>query len=194
MNDLRSLLDAPPHELRSRLREVVRAESVRHGDFVLSSGKRSSLYVDLRRTTTHPEGALLTAWLFLDLLAGDDLQAVGGPTLGADPIVGAMAALSALRADPRPVFMVRKAQKGHGMQNQVEGHLEPGWRVAVLDDVVTGGGSLLTAVEAVTAAGAEVARVLTLVDRSGGSNALTGAGYSVESLFRIEDVVDGSNP
>lgn len=193
MDDLRALLDAPADELRPRLLEVIRTESVRRGDFVLSSGKRSNLYVDLRRTTTHPAGAFLSARLLLDLLGDDDLDAVGGPTLGADPIVGAMAAVSALRGRPRRVFMVRKASKGHGMQNLVEGHLEPRWRVAVLDDVVTGGGSLLTAVQAVTAAGAEVARVLTLVDRSGGSNALTEAGYTVSSLFRIEDVIDGSN-
>jgi len=193
MHDVHDLLDAPTDELRPRLLEVIRSESVRHGEFVLSSGERSNLYVDLRRTTTHPAGAFLAARLLLDLLGDDDVRAVGGPTLGADPIVGAMAAISALRGRPRPAFMVRKASKGHGMQNQVEGHLEPGWRVAVLDDVVTGGGSLLTAVEAVTAAGAEVARVLTLVDRSGGTNALTEAGHTVESLFRIEDVVDGSN-
>jgi len=184
-----NLLDIPSAEARRRLLETLRRESVRRGEFTLSSGAKSTLYVDVRRTTTHPEGALLIARLFLERIAEDGIDAAGGPTLGADPIVGAMAALSALRGRPLPAFIVRNETKAHGMQQRIEGHCARGWRVVVLDDVVTGGGSIGNAVAAVREAGADVVRLLAVVDRrSQASPTLNGVPFF--ALFSIGEVLD----
>jgi orotate phosphoribosyltransferase len=137
----------------------------------------------------HPEGALLIARLLLERIAGDTLDAAGGPTLGADPIVGAMAAVSALGGRPLPAFIVRGETKAHGTQQRIEGQLARGWRVAVLDDVVTGGGSIGKAVAAVRDAGAEVVRLLTVVDRRPEASA-TLDGVPFTALFTIGEVLD----
>jgi len=184
-------LELPVDQARERLRRLIRAESVKFGDFVLSSGARSSVYVDLRLTTTSPEGAFLAARLLLDRMADLEVDAVGGPTLGADPIVGAMAALGFLRGTPYPTFIVRKASKDHGARQLIEGHLQPGWRVVVLDDTVTRGGSILHGIRAAREAGAEVVCALTIVDREeGGSEALAAEGVPLGALFTLEDIVN----
>lgn len=180
-----------PAEARARLMHIIRTESVRRGDFVLASGRRSDVYVDLRRTTTHPEGAALVARLLLDALDGTDVELVGGPTLGADPIVGAIAALSATRHRAFPVFIVRKETKSHGTGAAIEGQFRPGARVAILDDTVTGGGSILHALRTARDAGAVVESVLTIVDRNaGGREAIAAEGSTLRALFTLEDVLD----
>lgn len=180
-----------PEEARARLVRIIRQESVRRGDFLLASGRRSNVYVDLRRTTTHPEGAALVARLMIDALAGADVERVGGPTLGADPILGAIAALSMSTDRPLPVFIVRKEQKQHGTGVAIEGQFRAGARVAILDDTVTGGGSLLHALDVAREAGAEIVRVLTVVDReAGGGAAIAARGHELHALFTLKEILD----
>jgi orotate phosphoribosyltransferase len=185
-------IDMPASEARERLKQIIREESLRYGDFLLASGAKSHYYLDLRRTTTHPAGAALAAICFLDRIAGLGLDAIGGPTLGADPIIGAVAALSELRGTPIRTFIVRSTIKNHGTRRLTEGHLEPGWRVAILDDVVTKAGSILRGVEAVRAAGARIELALCIVDREeGGCEALAAQGLALEPIFRVQEILDG---
>jgi orotate phosphoribosyltransferase len=175
---------------RARLRELIRQHSLEFGSFQLASGSMSHYYLDLRRTTTHPEGSYLTATLILDRLANDWPDAVGGPTLGADPLAGALAALSHVHGHPLPGFIVRRASKDHGMQRRIEGHLNPGARVILIDDVITRGGSLVRAAEIVREHGAQITRVMTILDRqAGGTEALARAGLTHEPLFLLDEIM-----
>jgi orotate phosphoribosyltransferase len=155
---------------RDRLKGLLKKHSLQFGDFTLASGRKSRYYFDSKRTTLLAEGAYLAAAEFLKCIRdnGIEADAVGGMTLGADPIVCPMAALSQIEGRPLSAFIVRKEAKGHGTARQIEGVLAPRSRVIVVDDVVTTGGSTLRAIEAVEAAGHEVAAVLCLVDREEG--------------------------
>ncbi len=178
------------HGAHARLRELIRAQSLRFGSFQLASGGTSHFYLDLRRTTTHPEGAYLVATLVMDRLEAEWPDALGGPSLGADPIVGAVAALSHLHGQPLPTFIVRRGIKDHGLQRQVEGHLPDNSQVALIDDVITRGGSMIRAAQVVRETGARVTRVLTLLDRmAGGTESLAREGLIHESLFQLTDIL-----
>ncbi|MCK4306240.1 MAG: orotate phosphoribosyltransferase, partial [Candidatus Eisenbacteria sp.] len=171
---------------RARLRDLIRQESLQFGSFRLASGGTSHFYLDLRKTTTHPEGAYLTATLILDRLTSDWPDAAGGPSLGADPLAGALAILSHIHNKPLPTFIVRSGAKEHGLRRPVEGHLDSGYRVVLLDDVITRGGSLVRAAEIVRQQGGNIAKVLTVLDREeGGSEILARAGLAHESLFLL---------
>lgn len=177
-----------------RLIEILKERSVRFGSFVLASGRESDLYVDARQTTLDPEGAALLARHFLDRL-GPEVRGVGGPVTGADPITGAIVARSWNEGRPIHGFMVRKEPKQHGTGNQVEGRagLPDGAKVCMIEDTVTTGGSLLSAIHAVEAAGLEVVQVLCVVDREEGAvERLAGAGYTLEPLVRRSDLEDPS--
>ena len=155
-----------------------------YGDYTLSSGQKSTYYFDGRRLTLDPEGAFLVGEAFLDRLRGSDAQAVGGLTLGADPIVAAVALTSHLQGRPITGFIVRKEAKGHGTQQAIEGPLVKGSRVAIVDDVCTTGGSLLRAIEAAEDAGCTVVKVLAILDRhQGGSEELIRRGYDFQALL-----------
>jgi orotate phosphoribosyltransferase len=177
-------------ETLSRLAAVLAERSAKRGDFVLASGRRSSLYVDCRITTMSPDGQLLIGRAGLAALeaSGWAVDAVGGLTLGADPIAYSMAHASALAAEAHGTrmlraFTVRKEAKQHGTGKLIEGPFRSGDRVAVVEDVITTGGSALKAVEAVRQAGGEVVGVLALVDREeGGRERLEEAGLRVLSL------------
>ena len=161
---------------RNRLQELLKEHSLMFGDFTLASGKKSGFYFDSKKTTLRPEGAYLVAAEMLHLLSerGIEADAVGGLTLGADPVVCPMAALSHTTDSPLRAFIVRKETKGHGTTRQIEGDLEPSSKVVVVDDVVTTGGSTLKAIEAAETAGHEVVAVLCIVDREqGGAEALS---------------------
>jgi orotate phosphoribosyltransferase len=140
------------------------------GDFTLRSGKKSPFYFDSKKTTLLPEGALLTALETLEILRANEIEAdaIGGLTLGADPIVCPVAALSYLIERPLRAFIVRKEAKGHGTARRIEGQLEPNSRVVIVDDVVTTAGSTLQAIEAVEEEGHTVVAVVCLVDREEG--------------------------
>ncbi|MEQ1690329.1 MAG: orotate phosphoribosyltransferase [Gemmatimonas sp.] len=169
---------------------LLATRSAKRGDFVLASGRRSGLYIDCRLTTMSPEGQLLIGRLGLSALrdTGWPVDAIGGLTLGADPIAYAIAhasALAAERGDGEMVraFTVRKEAKQHGTGKLIEGPFVRGDRVVVVEDVITTGGSALKAVEAVRAAGGTVDGVLALVDREeGGREAIEAAGLAVRSL------------
>jgi len=182
---------------RDQLLTLLAQRSAKTGDFVLASGRRSSLYVDCRLTTMSPEGQRLLGVLGLAALvdAGWRADAVGGLTLGADPIAYAMAHASALAAERGEgplvrAFTVRKAPKQHGTGKRVEGPFVAGDHVVVVEDVITTGGSALTAVEAIRAEGGHVIGVLAVVDREeGGREALEAAGLSVRALATASELV-----
>lgn len=160
---------------RERLKELLKTRSLKTGDFLLASGRRSKYYFDSKLTTLTSEGAHLTARCFLEVIRREGIraQAIGGMTLGADPIVSAVAALSHVEGPPLDAFIVRKEPKGHGTMQWIEGPVSPGQKVIVVDDVVTTGGSTLQAVERAREFGLEVVAVMALLDREeGGTEAL----------------------
>ncbi|MBL0938862.1 MAG: orotate phosphoribosyltransferase [Gemmatimonadaceae bacterium] len=181
----------------SRLIALLAERSAKRGDFVLASGRRSTLYVDCRLTTMHPEGQLLIGRAGLAALksSGWAVDAVGGLTLGADPISYAIAHASALAAERNEgemvrSFTVRKEAKQHGTGKLIEGAFLPGDRVVIIEDVITTGGSALKAVEAVRTAGGDIQGVLALVDREeGGREAIEAAGLTVISLVKASELL-----
>jgi orotate phosphoribosyltransferase len=177
---------------RARLAQLLTERSVRRGDFVLASGARSSYYVDCRTTTTSAEGQFLVGQLGWELLRASGLEpvAVGGLTMGADPVAYAIAHTSWGSGEPVDAFSVRKQPKDHGTGKRIEGNFAPGRRVVVIEDVITSGGSALQACDAVEAEGGKVLGVLALLDReSGGKEAIEARGYRVLTLFRISDLL-----
>ena len=175
-----------------RLLSILAERSARRGQFTLASGRQSTLYIDARLTTMSPDGLALIGPLALAALREVNwrVDAVGGLTLGADPISYAIAYASAETASPLRAFTVRKEAKTHGTGRLIEGPFHEGDRVAIIEDVITTGGSALRAVEAVRAAGGTVAGVLALVDREeGGRDALVSAGLPVVALARASDIV-----
>ncbi|MBI5699151.1 orotate phosphoribosyltransferase [Candidatus Saganbacteria bacterium] len=157
--------------------------AVKTGDFILSSGKKSNFYIDCRRITLHPNGARLIAKIILDKVKGLKVDAIGGLTLGADPITGAVVALSDI-----PGFIVRKKEKEHGTKQKIEGLLEPGWKAVIVEDVSTTGASALQAIEAVETAGAKVIKVISVVDREEGAAAAL-KNYNFDPIFKKSDLV-----
>jgi orotate phosphoribosyltransferase len=175
-----------------RLVELLAARSARRGSFTLASGRQSTLYIDARLTTMSPDGLSLIGPAGLAALrdSGWAVQAVGGMTLGADPISYAISYASAASISPLRAFSVRKEAKQHGAGRLIEGPFQAGDRVAIVEDVITTGGSALRAIEAVRTAGGIVAGVLALVDREeGGREALEAAGIPVLVLTRASDIM-----
>jgi orotate phosphoribosyltransferase len=180
---------------RERLMELLRTRSLKRGDFVLASGAKSSYYVDCRTTTTHAEGQFLIGQVGWELLNSSGLHpdAVGGLTMGADPVAYAIAYTSWLAGEPVNAFSVRKQPKEHGTAKRIEGCFQEGSRVVVLEDVITSGGSALEACEAVRNEGGEVLGVMALLDReAGGRAAIEEAGHRVFSIFRISELLQSA--
>ena len=175
--------------LRQKLLDLFCRLAYQEGDFVLSSGQRSSYYINGKQVTLDPQGALAMARLLLPMLP-KDTQAVAGLTLGADPIVSAVSVVSVYENRPIPALIIRKEAKGHGTMAYIEGpSLPQGAKVVVLEDVVTTGQSALKAVERLQAAGYTVDRVISLIDRLQGGGALyESVGLQFEALFTIEDL------
>ena len=175
--------------LRQKLLDLFCQLAYQEGDFVLSSGQRSSYYINGKQVTLHPQGALAMARLLLPMLP-EDTQAVAGLTLGADPIVSAVSVVSVYENRLIPAIIIRKEAKGHGTMAYIEGpSLPQGAKVVVLEDVVTTGQSALKAVERLQAAGYTVDRVISLIDRLQGGGALyESAGLQFEALFTIQDL------
>ncbi|MFA5114938.1 MAG: orotate phosphoribosyltransferase [Candidatus Omnitrophota bacterium] len=176
-------------EARDKLKALLEKEAFKKGNFILSSGRSSNYYLDGRIITLTPEGSYLAAGIILEMVAQDKVDAIGGPTLGADPIAGAVAALSYLKGSPLKAFIVRKKAKEHGMQRQVEGPaIAPGSKVVLVDDVATTGKAIIEAKEILDKAGVKVARAIVIVDREEGATAnLAGAGLKLESIFTIKE-------
>ncbi|NNG15283.1 MAG: orotate phosphoribosyltransferase, partial [Gemmatimonadales bacterium] len=174
---------------RSRLIELLLERSIQHGDFLLASGRHSTHYIDARRTTMSAEGLALVGRLGLSAIrdAGWFPDAIGGLTLGADPVAYAIAAASSIDPPTIDAFTIRKEPKKHGAGRQVEGNLERGHRVVVVEDVITTGNSARRAIAVVEEAGASVLGVLGVVDRLGGGR------ESLEADGRTVVVVTTSN-
>ncbi len=177
---------------RDQLIDLLATRSARRGRFTLASGRESTLYIDARLTTMSPEGLVIIGPLGLAALETRpwQVEAVGGLTLGADPIAYAISYASALAGRPLRAFTVRKEAKAHGTGKLIEGPFRAGDRVAIVEDVITTGASALQAAAAVRAAGGMVAGVLALVDREeGGRAALEAAGLEVLALVRAAEIV-----
>ena len=174
---------------REALVSLVRHKALKFGDFTLVSGKKASFYLDCKQVTLDPTGSRLVAEGILDMLdEGTMPAAVGGMSIGADPITSAVVTMSAVRDTPVRGFMVRKESKGHGTNQYIEGPVKPGDEVVVVEDVVTTGGSSLTAIERIEAFGMKVIGVITIIDRmEGGAAAFKARGYKLASLLTIRD-------
>lgn len=183
---------------REELRSILKSKSVKTGDFTLASGKKSDLYVDCRVTTLDARGAVLAGRVLHGLLKAEAqkrglaISALGGLTMGADPIALAVAMASSMAGDAPPVqaFVVRKQAKEHGRGKCIEGNFTAGSTVVVVDDVITTGDSTLKAIEAIEAEGGQVAFALILVDRQeGGRENIEGRGYPVVAAFTRKELV-----
>lgn len=182
--------------LRNTLKDLLLARSVRRGDFVLASGRRSSIYIDARLTTMSGDGLAVVGGLGLDRLAarGWSPRAVGGLTLGADPIAYALALTAKRRGQMLDAFTVRKHAKDHGTGKRIEGCFAAGHSVVVVEDVLTTGSSARDAISAVEAEGGHVLGVLAVVDRQeGGREAIERAGYLVEAFLTVSDLGLGTS-
>ena len=176
-------------ELKDRLLKLLDKEALKRGDFTLSSGKKSNYYLDGRVITLTPEGAYLVASIIIKLYEGKDISAIGGPTLGADPMVGAIAAVSHIKGIALKTFIVRKAVKEHGTQRQIEGpELKKGDKALLVDDVATTGRSLVEAKEILVKNGILCDSAMVIVDRCAGAKEnLNRAGLKLESIFTVKD-------
>ncbi len=174
---------------KQALIEQIRDKALKFGSFTLASGKQASYYLDGKQVTLDPEGARLIAEGILDMLDPENMPAaVGGMTIGADPITAAVITMSAIRETPVRGFMVRKEGKGHGTQRFIEGPVQPGDEVVIVEDVVTTGGSSLLAIEHAENFGLKVTQVIAIVDRmEGGREAFAKRGYPLASLLTIQD-------
>lgn len=156
------------------------------GEFTLTSGKKSNYYFDGKKLTLSSEGAYWVGKAVFDELTKIGVDAVGGVATGAYPIVTAVALVSHLEGKPIPSFIIREEPKEHGTKRQIEGHLKEGSRVAIVDDVITTGGSVLRAIEAVEAVNCKVVKVIVLVDRhEGGSDKLKKEGYDFTTILHL---------
>jgi orotate phosphoribosyltransferase len=174
-------------ERHAELLALIRQLAVVHGQVTLSSGQRASWYIDLRRLLLDGRAAPLAGQVMLDVTAGLDFEAVGGLTLGADPVATAMLHAAAARGRKLDAFVVRKTEKAHGLQRLIEGPDVAGRRVLAVEDTSTTGTSVLTAVDALTEAGAEVVGVAVVVER-GARTAITERGLEYLPAFELADL------
>lgn len=177
--------------MKNRLREILLKKSVVLGrEFTLASGKTSNFYVDARITTLDPEGATLCGKIFLQMLGEFKVDSVGGYSIGADPIVTAIAVISHLENRPLPAFIIRKEEKAHGTRRMIEGNFHPGDWVALFDDVITSGGSIIKGAKLVEAQGGKVEVIMAVLDREeGGRETIESHGHQFFSIFTKKDLL-----
>jgi orotate phosphoribosyltransferase len=175
---------------REQLLNLLQTKALEERRVTLSSGRISDYYIDCKRVTLSSQGAYLTAKLMLQMI-GDNVSAVGGLTLGADPIVASIAVLSHIQGKNLPGLIIRKEPKKHGTMSFIEGPVIPkGASIAVVDDVVTSGASLLRSIERLSAEGYNPVIALAILDRlEGGREAIESAGYELKSIFTIDDLL-----
>lgn len=175
-------------KLKEDLLKLIQEKAVIRGERKLASGKISNYYIDGKQVTLDPQGLLLTAKLILHMAQAAGADAVGGPTLGADPIAAAVSLLSSQSGHPIKAFIVRKEAKDHGMSKMIEGPaLEVGDKIVMVEDVITTGGSVLKAIQEVEKLGAKVLKVVCLVDRNEGASETLGK-YNYQPIFTLRDL------
>lgn len=177
-------------KIRQELFNLIKSNAYSEGKFKLSSGKISNYYIDCRKITLTSRGAYLISELILDIIKNKKIQAIGGPTIGADPIVGAVTVLSLIKYKrPIKAFLVRKSAKSHGLKRQIEGpQLKKGWRVVVVDDVATTGDSLTETIKTLKKIGLKVVLAIVFVDRNEGARQkLEDINCDFISIFNIEE-------
>lgn len=173
---------------KSQLLEILKKEAFFKGKFILSSGKESSFYMDARLVTLSAPGAYLTGRIILEMIKNDELDAIGGPTLGADPMVGAVAVLSFQAQRPLPTFIIRKTPKAHGKNQQVEGPvLKEGSRVVIIDDVATTGKAFVESIEVLQKMNVNIVKAICVIDRGeGAKEAVAKYNIPMQSIFTID--------
>lgn len=176
--------------MKNKLLRLLKKEALRKGKIVLSSGKSSSFYIDGRAVTLSAKGAYLAGELIFEILKEIKAKAAGGPTLGADPIAGALAAISYIKKNPIRAFIIRKAPKSHGTRRQIEGpYLEEGLRLVLIDDVATSGESFLESIDILRGEGYVVDTAICIVDRGEGAReALAQKGCRLISIFNPKEL------
>lgn len=182
---LKSIKDERQELLKIIIRDAYCKEKI-----TLSSGKESDYYIDARRVTLSAQGAYLCARMILDAIGDDEIDAIGGPTLGADPMIGAISVLSLQAGKPVNTFIIRKTPKAHGKQQQIEGPLlEKGSRVVLIDDVATTGKAFIQSIDVLEKSGIQVHKVICIVDRKEGARqAVAQKNCELISLFDISEI------
>ena len=175
---------------REELRQIIIKDAYFREKITLSSGKESDYYIDARLVTLSARGAYLCARMILDLVRDDTIDAIGGPTLGADPMVGAVAVLSLQAGNPLNTFIIRKTPKAHGKQQQIEGPpLKEGDHVVLIDDVATTGKAFVQSIDVLTQLGIHVDKAICIVDRGeGAAEAVAVKGCELVSIFDISEI------
>ncbi len=177
------------NSLKAKLLELVNKNAVVHGDFVLTSGQRSTYYIDGKLLSLMPEGLNYLSRVILEMIKDEDVDAIAGLTLGADPIIAGVTALSYESDAPVAGLIIRKEKSSHGREKRIEGPLKPGMRVVVVEDVVTTGSSSFKAIEALQEAGCTVVKVIVMVDRlQGGAEAFAAKKVRFEPIFTLKDL------
>lgn len=173
---------------RQRLIDLFRERALKFGEFTLVSGRKSSYFLDGKQITLHSQGLRLVSEGLLELLEDVEFQAIGGMSIGADPIIGGMLAMAAERNRPLDGFLVRKEAKGHGTNRFIEGPISAGAKVVIIDDVVTTGGSSIEAVDRIEEFGCETVQVVGIIDRLQGAAAnFDHRGLPFRTLLTVED-------
>jgi orotate phosphoribosyltransferase len=183
-------------DLKGRLYRLIKEKAYHEGEIKLASGKTSNYYIDARAVTLSSEGAYLVGRLLFDLVKDLNIEAVGGPTMGADPMVGALAAVSCQLKKPINAFLIRKTPKAHGRMRQVEGpEISEGAEVVLVDDVATTGGSLIDSIATLKNSGVCVKKAIVIVDREeGAADNLSQHGCQLISIFKASDFFSSRNP
>lgn len=176
---------------RAQLLNIIKTKALSRGKFILSSGKESNFYLDARIVSLSPEGAYLTGKIMLDMVKNDSIVAIGGPTLGADPMVGALGSLSFQAGKPLNTFIIRKQPKPHGKQQQVEGPiLNEGDSVVIIDDVATTGKAFLESIEVLNKMKIKIVKAICIIDRGEGAReALAKHNVPLTPIFTINEVL-----
>ncbi len=181
------------NEMKERLGEIILKRSFQYSDnppFTLASGRQSNYYFNCKPTTLDPEGMNLIGEIIFEMIRGSAITAAGGLTLGADPIANALSVISYQKGKPINSFIVRKDVKNHGTKSAIEGNVQSGDRVLIIDDVITTGGSTITAIEQARQAGLIVDRVITLIDREeGGRENIRKYAENIESVLTRTEVM-----
>jgi orotate phosphoribosyltransferase len=173
----------------AELKDLVAKDAVRHGKFILASGRQSDIYVDLRKVTLNPQGAALIGALIFDIIRDRRVDAIGGLTMGADPVALATSMMALQTGSHINAFVVRKEKKAHGTMGWIEGPIEPGQKAVVVEDVITTGASAIKAIERLKESGVSVDMVVAVLDREeGGKTAIEALGYPVCALLRLKDL------